>query len=314
MNLFANRIPASALRSADIFYSTFGRLTYQSKRATRAQRFLTVHDMLPRIMPELFTPNQCAVHARIINSVGPRDWVVCVSESTRNDLCRLADVRPEQTFVIPPGSSSDRFYPCADPERRAAVRAKYGIPAGRYLLSVATLEPRKNLAFLVRCFARWTRETGAEDLCLVLAGGQGWKYDAIERVLGEVGELRGRIILTGYVDDQDLAPLYSECLAFVYPSLYEGFGLPVLEAMKCGAAILSSASSSIPEVIGDAGMLVDPRDESAMCQALDRLCGDANLRSEMSARALQRATEFSWSACVDKHLAAFRHALASRPS
>jgi len=311
-SLVANRIPAPILAQADIFNSPFGRLTAASQGSARMQRFLTIHDLLPLIMPECFTDGQRAAFARILASIGPRDWLICVSESTREDLCRLTPVRREQTFVIHPGASSDRFYPCVDPERRAAVRSKRGIPPGPYLLSVATLEPRKNLPLLLRAFARWARETRNEELQLVLAGGQGWKRQALLEAADQLGELRHRVVFTGFVDEAELAPLYSDCLAFVYPSFYEGFGFPVLEAMKCGAVVVTSQTSSLPEVIGDAGVFVDPRDEDSLCRAIDNVYNDADLRVRLSRSALERSGQFSWSKCVQQHLAAFRDALAAR--
>jgi glycosyltransferase involved in cell wall biosynthesis len=121
--------------------------------------------------------------------------------------------------------------------------------------------------------------------------------------------VRDRIVMTGYVAEDDLAPLYSGALAFVYPSLYEGFGLPPLEAMQCGTPVITSNTSSLPEVVGDAGIMVDPLDQDALCDALSRVHGSAALRRELSRRSLARARQFSWERCIDQTLAAYRTAL-----
>lgn len=161
----------------------------------------------------------------------------------------------------------------------------------------------------MRAFAAWARRSHNNDLNLVLVGGRGWNYESLLTTVEGLAELRERVKFTGFVEDSDLAPLYCDALAFVYPSLYEGFGSPVLEAMKCGAAIITSRVSSLPEVIGDAGILIDPRDEDSLGQALDTVYRDASLREQLSQRALARAEQFSWGRCVEEHLVAFRRTL-----
>ena len=149
-----------------------------------------------------------------------------------------------------------------------------------------------------------------DDLHLVLTGERGWNADGIFAASGELADLRDRIVFTGYVDDVDLAPLYSGALAFAYPSLYEGFGLPPLEAMQCGTPVVTSNAASLPEVVGDAGRMVDPADGAGLAQALLDLYRDPALRADASARGLLRARQFTWARYAERCVAGYRAALA----
>jgi glycosyltransferase involved in cell wall biosynthesis len=173
------------------------------------------------------------------------------------------------------------------------------------------LEPRKNIHHVIRCFSKTVLGEEIDDLCLVLVGTKGWDYGKVFEELSRYPALRKRIILTGYVDFEDLAPLYSGALAFVYPSLYEGFGLPPLEAMKCGTPVITSNTSSLPEVVGDAGTMVSPTDEDALCHAMLEIFRDSALRTRMSERSLARADLFSWEKCIEETIRAYRIAIDS---
>jgi glycosyltransferase involved in cell wall biosynthesis len=144
------------------------------------------------------------------------------------------------------------------------------------------------------------------DLSLVLVGTKGWNYEKIFEEILAKPEIRDRIIVTGYADDEDLAAIYSGASVFVYPSFYEGFGLPPLEAMQCGVPVITSNTSSLPEVVGDAGIMVTPADADALCQAMLKICSDQALHQSLSVKALQRAQQFSWNACLEKTIGAYR--------
>ena len=266
--------------------------------------------MIPILHPRFFGPEVSRLLPEIIGSLGPEDFAVCISQSTKDDLCDYRrDLDPARVFVTYL-ASSELFHPCADAGSQAAVRRRYKIPEGvPYLLGLSTLEPRKNIEQAVRCFARLVREQGVRDLRLVLVGTRGWDYDRIFEAVADFDISRDYIILTGYVADEDLAALYSGALAFVYLSLYEGFGLPPLEAMQCGTPVITSNTSSLPEVVGDAGLMLDPSDEEGICQSMFDLYRDASLRAEMSRRSLERARQFSWERCTRETLAAYRLAL-----
>ena len=199
-------------------------------------------------------------------------------------------------------------------EREQDVRERYGIPPGSpYLLSLSTLEPRKNLAHTIRSFAAIVQSNAAPGLHLVLAGGKGWLFDDIIYEIKLAGTaVRDRIILTGFVEDTDLAPLYSGATAFVFPSLYEGFGLPPLEAMQCGTPVITSNTSSLPEVVGDAGIMLDPKDQDGLCQAMLDVYNKPELRSQMSQKSLAQAAKFSWERCAEETISAYRTAISAK--
>jgi glycosyltransferase involved in cell wall biosynthesis len=237
--------------------------------------------------------------------------VLTISESTRRDLLGYRpDLAPERV-VVTELAASDRFYPHRDPEEARAIRARYGVPEAPYFLSVATLEPRKNLQHVVRCFARWAAQEKVDDVNLVLVGEKGWGYEELMAEIETLGALRDRVIVTGRAEDEHLAALYSGGLAFAYLSHYEGFGLPPLEAMQCGVPVITSDRSSLPEVVGDAGLLLDPEDTDGLCAAFDRVWKDDDLRARMAAASLERARRFSWRRCLEDTLAAYRRAAAS---
>ncbi len=310
----AYTLDAENLKGYDIFHSTFYPIPSQLRRGNGVAIFATVYDLIPLILPEMFAGhenNQTEFQRMVdtLQALTPDDNVLCISQSARNDLLSFAPLDPEKVRVIPLAANPDVFYPCSDPQTRAAVRARYAVPDEPYILGVSTFEPRKNLDHLVRCFARLVREERLADLRLVLVGAKGWNYAPIFDELHKAGLTDERVILTGYVADRDLAPLYSGALAFVYPSLYEGFGLPPLEAMQCGTAVVTSNNSSLPEVVGEAGILVDAMDADGLCQAMLDLYRTPSRREELARRALERAKLFSWERCTNETIAAYRAAL-----
>jgi glycosyltransferase involved in cell wall biosynthesis len=198
---------------------------------------------------------------------------------------------PESKITVIPLAPNEAFRPVSRVQAETTV-ARYGLRPSRYFLHVGTIEPRKNLLRLLRAFERISRaDPQAPDL--VFIGGSGWRNREFYRAV-ETSPARSRVRLLGYLPEQDLAALYSASMATVYPSLYEGFGLPPLEAMACGAPVVTSNTSSLPEVVGDAALLVDPSDVGAIEAALVRVKGDPELRETLGYRGLQRARQFSW--------------------
>jgi glycosyltransferase involved in cell wall biosynthesis len=222
--------------------------------------------------------------------------VISVSESTRRDLSVRFGI-PGSRIRVVPHAADDRVAP-APVEAVAALRVRHGL-AAPYLLYVGSNKPHKNLVRLVSAFA--TIAPSRSDLVLVIAGVWDSRYpeartEAAARGLGE------RVRFLGPVSDDDLPPLLTGALGFAFPSLYEGFGRPVLEAMSCGTPVLASATSSLPEVVGDAGLLVDPTQVEAIAQGLARLCDDADLRSDLARRGRVRALGFTWEHAARAHL------------
>lgn len=302
-------LDTGSLGEAQIFHSQLLPIPKVVHQTRGLKVFMTVHDLIPKFFPELCCDGAPAMMDATLRSLKPDDWVLCVSEATRNDLCNhLPHLDPKKVLVIYHGAS-DEFFPCTDPNALAGVRNKYGIPDGPYILSLSTLQPTKRLDHLIHCFARLVKEQPISDLNLVLAGPKGWKYEKIFEMLAEHSDLKERIILTGFVDDHDLPALYSGALAFAYPSLYEGFGLPVLEAMQCGVPVITSNTSSLPEVAGSAGIMVNPKDADALCQAMLNIYGNPSLRGRLSSNALERSRLFSWRKSADETISAYKTAL-----
>ncbi len=215
--------------------------------------------------------------------------VIADSQATRADLIRHYRAEPDRIVVVYPGRD-ESLARVDDPATVAAVKARYGVD-GDYLLYLGTLQPRKNLIRLVEAFARL--QSVADRLRLVLAGKKGWLYEGLFARVEALG-LRDRVLFPGYVADDDKAALLSGATALVYPSLYEGFGLPVLEAMACGTPVLTSNVSSLPEVAGDAALLVDPLDTEAIAQGMARLIADAGLRRSLVEKGYTQIRKFSW--------------------
>ena len=306
-NIYLPLSPA-ALSQADIVHATYYPLPPQAKAARHVQRFLTVYDIIPLIYPHYFPAGRQTLHDAL-DSLGPEDWVLTISESVKNDLCDHLKMDPARVFVAPLAANEANFHPCRDAQAQASVRQKYNIPAGQYMLSLSTLEPRKNIEHVLRSFARLLEQQSIEDLYLVLTGGKGWDCDRLFAAFADSSLLKERVIVTGYVADADLAALYSGALAFTYMSHYEGFGLPPLEAMQCGTPVITSNTSSLPEVVGDAGVMLAPNDMDGWCQTLLALYCDAELRTQMAQRSLERAKHFSWQRCGDLTVAAYKAAL-----
>ncbi|GJG89165.1 hypothetical protein tb265_43460 [Gemmatimonadetes bacterium T265] len=315
LDVLVHKIGRSTHARADVFHSPFYALPDAAQRARRVRYFLTVHDLIPQLLPQLL-PEAVASSGGdgfirgVLGSIRPEDHVLAVSEHTRRDLLNAYPaVTPEHVRVTPLAADPERFYPCDDADRVAAVRAKYGVPDAPYILTVGTLAPHKNIPRLIRAFADLVRAERLDDLHLVLTGAKGWGYEPIFEELDRLDHVADRVVLTGYVDDEDLAPLYSGALAFVYPSLYEGFGLPPLEAMQCGTPVITGNRASLPEVVGDAGLMVDPYDQDALAQAILDVYRSGETRRELARRALARAREFTWARYADRTVAAYRAAL-----
>lgn len=292
---------------ADIFHSPFHGLP---DAITIPIRFLTVYDLIPILFPLYVPQNSVQLQKRMLQQLRSGDRCLCISQATKSDLCTYLGLPQEKAAVSYLAADPAIFYPCTDLQWQSAVRQKYNLGDAPYILSLCTLEPRKNIDHLLRAFARLVREGAIGNTRLVLTGTKGWDFNRIFSEIDHNPELHKRIVLTGYVPDEELAPLYSGAQVFVYMSLYEGFGLPPLEAMQCGTPVITSNTSSLPEVVGDAGIMLDPNDQDGLCQALVQMTTDYEVRNDFAQRALKRAALFSWERCVDETIAAYRAALA----
>ena len=271
----------------DLFYSPDFVLP-PTRRSTRA--LLTVHDLSFLHYPEHFVPKLVQYLTRVVTrSVARADRVLADSEATRADLIAHLGTEPEKVEVLYSGVDP-RFCPQPEPGEAERIRARYGIGSRPYVLSVGTVQPRKNYVRLIQAFAQ-LQTCKLANLQLLIAGGKGWLY---EDILAEAEKHSDRVRVLGFVEDGDLPALYRGASLFAFPSLYEGFGLPVLEAMACGVPVVCSDVSSLPEVAGDAALLVNPLDANDLAEAMACALEEADLRQGMIARGLAQAARFSW--------------------
>ena len=298
---------------------TLGRLSVEMARHPPDVLFVPAHS-LPPILPRasvatvhdlgyLHFPGEHPPATRLLRRLSNR-WsarratrVVAISGATRDDLVHHEGVPTERISVVHHGKAP-WFQPVKDRDQLAAVQAQYGLDRP-YFLFVGTLQPRKNLERLLAAFDQFAA-THPEQL-LALVGGIGWQTERLRQALASI-QARDRVRLLGYVPDDELPPLYSGSLALAFPSLYEGFGLPALEAMACGAPVLTSSTSSMPEVVGKAGLLVDPQDTQAIAAGLARLADDPELRRTLGDRGQLRAGLFTWEHAAHETLAVLRAA------
>lgn len=275
---------------------------------TRARKLVTIHDLSFLLYPQFAAQGM----VRYLSSAVPRSLnrahaILADSEATRQDLVRLLGVDARRVDVVYPGVSP-RFQPLPHAQAEA-VRRKLGLPE-RFLLFVSTLEPRKNLVRLLEAFAR-AIAPGFADMKLVIGGRRGWLYGDIFAAIERLG-LAERVHVLDFVDDNDLPALYNLAWAFTYPSIYEGFGLPALEALACGTPVLTANNSSLPEVVGDAAVLVDASDVGAIADGLARIIADEALRARLRAAGPARASQFGWEQAARQVRASYRRLLAGR--
>lgn len=300
------RIPAStsflALRERfDLLH-----VTYVAPPVSPCPTVVTVHDISYRLFPQYFPTRVRWMLALLVPfSMRRAGRVITLSRSTRQDILDQYDI-PEHKIAVTPAAASPTFRPVANREALQRVSARYGIETA-FVLSVGNLQPRKNIRRLVAAYARMPADMRSHHK-LVIAGQALWHHSEIYEAAAQEDVLSD-VIFTGYVPDADLVLLYNAATLFVYPSLYEGFGLPVLEAMACGTPVVTSAVSSLPEVAGDAALLVDPCDEDAISSALATVLSEPGLARRLSAAGLERARSFSWERTALETLRIYREAL-----
>jgi len=273
----------------DLFHAT----DHLLPRFAAVHSVFTLHDLTCRLYPAAHRPLNRWFHLLLMpRFLRQAEAVIAVSESTRRDVVRLYGLDEAKVRVVHEGVSP-RFRPASVGEVDG-VRQKYGLPE-RFILAVGTIEPRKNLGTLVDAWAA-LRAQGAPQH-LVMAGRRGWRCGALFARLRERG-IEEEVILPGYVEEADLPALYSAAELFAFPSLYEGFGLPVLEAMACGTPVVCSATSSLPEVAGEAALLAGPSDVATWTAAMGRVLADPALHTALRAAGLARAARFTWQAAA----------------
>jgi len=287
---------------SDIFHSPNFVLPPASARTV-----LTVHDLSFLRVPECAEPSLRSYLSRVVpRSVARADRVLADSHNTKADVVELLRTPEEKVDVVPAGVE-DRFRPIADKAQLEAVRRKYDLGTRPFILSVGTLEPRKNFSGLMEGYAL-LRQGNRFPHRLVIAGKKGWLYEGIFDAARRL-KLGDDVHFVGFVADEDLPALYNLADLFAFPTLYEGFGLPALEAMACGTPVVTAGNSSMPELVGDAALLIEATDTEGLAQAMGQVLADSELRTTLVARGLARARLFSWSQAAHKLLQAYEHVL-----
>lgn len=264
---------------------------------------VTVHDLSFIRVPEAATPRLKAyLNAVVPLSIKRADHIIADSAATQKDLIELYRIKPEKISVLLSGVN-ECFRPIDD---LTSIQDKYNLPEGPYIFSVGTVQPRKNYERVVDSLARL--RAAKIDIDLVIAGGKGWLEGPLYRKIEETG-LTEHVHMLGFVHDEDLPALYSGANCVAFPSLYEGFGFPVLESMACGTPVITSNISSLPEVAGEAALMVNPKNTDELVYALRRVIEDQTLREKMIADGFQQAAKFTWQASAQSLVRIYREVL-----
>ncbi len=259
----------------------------------KGKTVVTVHDMVYKAFPETVRGRtRLMLELGLKRSMERADIIVTDSEFSRSEIIKYFPEHESKLRVVPCGVDPERFHPCTEPERIPEVRKSLGI-GEKYFLYLGTIEPRKNLERLITAYYAFVKKVGEDAPELVLAGGKGWLNDGIYRRAQRLG-IEDKVIFTEYVPSEDMNPLMCGAMAFVFPSLYEGFGMPPLEAMACGVPVLTSGEASLPEVTGDCAVICDAYSARSIAAGMYRLYSDEGLRRELSAKGAERAKGFTW--------------------
>ena len=259
-------------------------------------KYAIAYDVMPLIFPQYYkdSVDGWLQTFKIFNNY------FSISRHTKKDYLKHLEHLKEQNITTALLACDESFKP-ANNEQINLAKQKYKIPENKkYIFSLCSLEPRKNILRVIKCFCEFIKKNNINDLVLALGGGADMKFlPTLQANIKNLNEYKDKILILGYVDDKDLAPLYSGALFFVYTSQYEGFGLPPLEAMSCGSAVITSDNSSLPEVVGDAGIMIAYDSDEAHIKAYEKYYFDENFRKENAKKGLERSGLFSWQKCAD---------------
>lgn len=267
-----------------------------------AKKVVTIHDLISMNFPENIPRFSRMFYSQWMPfTYRFADHYIAISKHTKKDILRLLKLDPSKITVIYE-AADESYMPLtkkADLEKVAKVREKYKLPE-KYILHIGTLEPRKNLIFLVKVFAEAIKDKKIPH-SLAIAGKKGWYYEELFKLVDDLG-LADRVIFTGYIDDEDKSYLYNGSSLFAFPSVYEGFGLPPLEAMSCGVPVMTSSTSSLPEVVDKAGVLLPPNNKNLWVRNMKRVLKSSKVQKEMSEASLIQAAKFSWQKTAEQTL------------
>jgi glycosyltransferase involved in cell wall biosynthesis len=271
----------------------------------------TIHDLAFEHLPETFTRRgSLQLKLTVRRTARKAARIATVSEYSRQDILRTYELPPEKVVVTYNGVEP-HFSPRPNSaDESSQIRRRFGVERD-YILAVGSLQPRKNLIRLIRAYVRLRSQNPGFEYQLVIVGRKLW---LAEEIFDEVKKQKwaNDVVLTGYVADEDLPALYRSATAFVYPSIFEGFGLPPLEAMACGTPVVTSNTSSLPEVVDDAALLINPYDEQDLSNALTRIAGDELLQARLRKQGIEQAKKFTWREAAEKTLQIYRESFTSK--
>lgn len=295
-----NFVNSSSVDDIDVYFSPMKAVPRFIEKNKSIKKYTILHDAIPLGHDYRENANH-RWYFKLLDSINSDDKYFANSEYTKQDIIKhVPKINPDNIFVIPL-STGKPYSKITDIEVINKVKNKYNIPIGKkYIFSLCNLDPRKNLIFSIKNFLNFVENNKLDDFIFVLGGGHFDDFDkAINRSVEHLGEKKNLILRIGYVDDEDMSALYSGAEVFLFPSLYEGFGMPVLEAMKCGLPVITSNVTSLPEVIGDCGIQINPDSDEEMLNALDKMYFDRGFRQSCIDKGLERAKQFTWEKCLD---------------
>lgn len=288
----------------ELYHSFYQTIPKNIERA-RLKKSITFLDLIPLRMNG-YAKNLVDTTRNIVKNI-EKHYAISISEYSRNDLLDYnRNIHPDQVFTAPLAASTEVFFQNMDADQWQHVKAKYQLP-DRYFLCISSSDFRKNIPHLIKGFSDFVLQEKPQDIYLLLAGNSTHSRSLLDQ-LNIDPSVRKYISFTDrFIDEEDLSVIYSRAMCFFFMSLYEGFGLPVLEAIQCGTPVISSNASSLPEVLGDAGMLIDPKDLNALSQSMADIYKDDQLRKTMSIRGIERSALFSWEKTTEAYIQIFNH-------
>lgn len=304
LELLCSKFALSSEVQYDFFLSPIYKIPQTVKKLKVLNKGIVLYDIVPILFPDLNEASQKGSwYCKLLGTLNSKDYYFAISESTRQDFLKYCPQIDSNKIFTTLLACDEKFRPC-DEKQVSEAKAKYNIPVDKkYVFSLCTLEPRKNLVRTVKTFIEFIKKNEIKDMVFVLGGGH-WEsfIDILNQEIKSLGDYQDKILKIGYVDDEDLPALYSGAEWFTYTSQYEGFGLPPLEAMSCGRPVITSNNSSLPEVVGDAGIMIDWDNDEQHIEAFEKYYFKEDLRKEYAQKGLERAIQFSWKKCVDEML------------
>lgn len=290
--------------NADIFLSPVFKVPDFLEQNNKIKKYTVLYDIMPFLFPEYYPSivdkSVWIWRLRKLMARASQDKYFSISACTKKDWLKLVPELKSEQITVTPLACADNFHPC-DKNATLVALKKYNLPTDKkYVFSLCSLEPRKNLIRSIKTFIEFIKKNKIDDMVFIMGGGH-WDLfiKQLESEIKDLGKYKNKIIKAGYIDDEDLAPLYSGAEWFVYTSEYEGFGLPPLEAMACGVPVITSNHSSLPEVVGQAGIMIDWDNDDQHVAAYEKYYFDEKYRAKMAEAGLKRAKNFSWDKTVD---------------